>query len=87
MARSHNRKAHYTHTHIDYIPHKKKAIVEKKKTKSILTVTMTICTIFFVGIAWFAARSSVPVLIIVGVIGLVVGYYGGKQLDKSFEKN
>ena len=86
MPRSHNRKAHYTHTHIDYIPHKRKDAIPEKKRNSILSASIILCTVFGIGMAWFAAGNSVPALITGAVSGLLVGYYGGKQLDKSFDK-
>ena len=67
------------HVHQDYIPH-------QKKRRSAVPVAIGFCMILGLGIAWFAAGSSVPGLIIGVVAGGIVGYFAGKQMDKTFNK-
>ena len=78
MPQSKQRKAH-KHDHKDYIPH-------EKEKKSIVPVAIVVCMILGLGIGWFAAERSVFVLITGIVLGGVVGYFAGKQMDKTFNK-
>ena len=80
MPESKKRKPH-THPHIDYIPH-------KKKKKSVVPYTVSICTLFALGIAWFAVGdSSVIGLLAISAAGVVIGYFAGRQLDATFNKS
>ena len=67
------------HVHQDYVPH-------KKIRKSAVPVAIVFCMILGLGIAWFAAEESVVALITGLVLGAVVGYFAGKQMDKTFNK-
>lgn len=77
MPQSKKRKS--TKPHIDYIPH-------KKTRKSAVPVAIVFCTILAFGISWFAAGSSVIGLSIGLILGIAVGYFTGKQMDKTFSK-
>ena len=78
MPNSKNRKAHHK-THIDYIPH-------EKKRRSAVPVAIGFCALIALGIAWFAAGPSVISLLIGAIVGVVIGYFGGKQMDQAFDK-
>ena len=75
MPQSKNRKPHKSH--IDYIPH-------KKKRKSAVPVAIGFCALLALGIAWFASGSSVVGLVAGAIVGGVIGYFAGKQMDKAF---
>ena len=75
-----NSKKRQTHKpHQDFIPH-------KPKTKSSVPVAMAFCAIAGLGIAFFAAGSSVIWLPIGLILGLGIGYLIGKQMDRGFNK-
>jgi hypothetical protein len=78
MPRSKKRKHHH-----DYKP---PANAEKaKKNKSAVLIAMIVCGVLGMGIAFFAFDS--PWWLLAGAaVGLVVGYFAGKQLDRSFSK-
>ena len=78
MPSSKKRKAHI-HPHTDFIPH-------EKKRKTAVPYVMVICTLFAIGIAYFATGNSVIGLSAGALAGLIIGYFAGKQLDKAFEK-
>jgi hypothetical protein len=78
MPNSKNRKTHKPH--IDYVPH-------KKKRKSAVPVAVVFCAILAFGIAWFAAGPSGPGLVIGALLGGIIGYFAGKQMDNTFNKN
>lgn len=77
MPQSKSRKPHKHH--IDYVPH-------EKKRSSIVPVATGVCALLAFGTAWFAEQSLVG-LIIGTLLGGVVGYFGGRQMDKTFNKN
>ncbi len=77
MPQSKNRKAHKHH--VDYVPH-------KKERKSAVTIAMIVCTILALGIAFFAELPIIG-LVIGAIAGAVIGYFGGKEMDKAFDKN
>lgn len=77
MPQSKNRKPHKHHA--DYIPH-------KKKRRSAVPVAIIFCALLALGIAWFAAGPSVVGLILGAVIGGIIGYFAGKQMDNAFSK-
>ena len=76
MPQSKNRKPHKPH--IDYVPH-------KKKRKSAVPVAIGFCALLALGIAWFAGPSAVG-LIVGTVVGGIIGYFAGKQMDNAFDK-
>lgn len=78
MPQSKKRKSQ-VHAHQDFIPH-------KKQRKSIAPVAMVVCAILTLGITWFAVGASIPWLLGGVVLGIIVGYFAGKQMDKSFAK-
>ncbi len=78
MPQSKQRKDH-KHIHKDYIPH-------KKERKSIVPLAIVVCMILALGIAWFAVESYVPGLLIGLAIGALIGWVGGKEMDKAFNK-
>ena len=78
MPQSKKRKAH-KHDHIDYVPH-------AKQKKSTVPLAIIVCTVLAIGIAWFAAGSSALGLVINAAAGIIVGYFGGKEMDKAFNK-
>ena len=78
MPQTKQRKAH-THNHIDYLPH-------AKQKKSTVPLVIIVCTVLAIGIAWFAAGSSALGLVIGAAAGIIVGYFGGKEMDKAFNK-
>lgn len=67
------------HAHIDYIPH-------KKKRKSAVPVAIVFCAMLALGVAWFAVGPSIVGLLTGVAIGIVIGYFTGLQMDKSFEQ-
>jgi len=67
------------HIHQDYVPH-------KVKRKSAVPVAIVFCMILGLGIAWFAAETFVPGLVAGIVLGGIVGWFAGKQMDKTFNK-
>lgn len=78
MPRSKTRKRHH-----DYKPppNAEKA----KKSRSAVLVTVIFCGITGMGIAFFALEN--PLWILAGaVIGVFVGYFAGKQLNRTFSK-
>ncbi len=66
------------HAHIDYIPH-------KKKRRSAVPVAIVFCAVLALGIAWFATGLYMPGLVIGTILGAVVGYFVGLQMDKTFD--
>lgn len=77
MPRSKKRKHHH-----DYKP---PANAEKaKKNRSAVLIAMIVCGILGMGIAFFADSSWW--LLAGAAIGIAVGYFAGKQLDRSFSK-
>lgn len=78
MPQSKKGKSH-KHDHIDYIPHAK----EKKST---VPLTITVCVVLALGIAWFATGGSFIGLAAGAAAGAVVGYFAGKEMDKAFNK-
>jgi hypothetical protein len=79
MPQSKQRKEGKQHTHIDYIPH-------KKKKKSAVPVAIVVCVLLALGIAWFAAGSYAPAMAAAVVLGSIVGWIAGMQMDKTFNK-
>ncbi len=77
MPQSKNRKAHKHHA--DFVPH-------KKERKSAVSIAMIVCTILAFGIARFAELSVIG-LVCGAIAGAVIGYFGGKEMDKAFDKN
>ena len=52
-----------------------------------VTYTVAICTLFALGIAWFAVGDgSVIGLLAISAAGVIIGYFAGKQLDATFDK-
>lgn len=80
MPRSKVRKHHHQ-------THPSKGGVDRAgKNRSSVPVAIVFCVMVGIGIAYFAAGPS-PLWLIVGAIaGVAVGYYFGKQLDRSFSK-
>lgn len=77
MPRSKKRKHHH-----DYKP---PANAEKtKKNKSAVLIAMIVCGILGMGIAFFA--DNYLWLLAGAIVGVAVGYFAGKQLDRSFLK-
>lgn len=77
MPRSKTRKHHH-----EYHP---PANAEKsKKNRSAVLFTVILCMVIGLGMAFFAFDSS-PLWLILGVLaGAAVGYFVGKQIDRSF---
>jgi ABC-type dipeptide/oligopeptide/nickel transport system permease subunit len=78
MPQSHKRKIQ-KHPHQDFIPH-------EKKKGSAVPAAMAFSAIIAMGIAFFAAGASYVWLPVGLIAGLVIGYYAGKAMDKTFEK-
>lgn len=78
MPQSKKRKTH-KHSHQDFIPH-------QKERKSAVKLAIIVCVVLALGIAYFATEGNIIALIIGAISGVVIGYFGGKQMDKSFEK-
>ncbi|MEP7255108.1 MAG: hypothetical protein ABI666_04985 [Ferruginibacter sp.] len=78
MPRSKKRKHHH-----DYkpSPNAEKA----KKNRSAVLIAIIFCGIIGMGIAFFAFDNALWMLA-GAAIGAVVGYFAGKQLDRSFSK-
>ncbi len=79
MPRSKKRKPHHDQS-------RQGGLVKTGKNKSAVPVAMGFLGLIGLGIAYFAAGSSVLWLCIGALLGLVGGYYFGKQLDRSFSK-
>ncbi len=78
MPKSKTRKHHH-----DYKPppNAEKA----KKNRSAVLIAMIVCGILGMGIAFFAFDDAIW-LLAGAVFGAAIGYFAGKQLDKSFSK-
>ena len=61
-------------------------LVKTGKTRSAVIASMVFFGLIGLGIAFFAAGSSVLWLAIGVIAGAAAGYYFGKQLDRSFSK-
>ncbi len=79
MPQSKTRKPHKHHHPEQHMP-------QAKKTKSAVGVAVGFCALIGLGIAWFAAGPSPLSLIIGAVVGGVIGYFAGKQMDETFAK-
>ena len=81
MPKSKQRKHHH-HDHPS-APHP----VKPGKARSIVPVAIFFFALIGLGITFFAAGAS-PLLLILGVAaGGALGYFFGKQMDKSFTRN
>jgi hypothetical protein len=80
MPRSKKRKHHHEHV----VP---AGTVKSKKNRSAVTVAVVFFGILGLGIAFFAAGPSVLWLIAGTAVGVVGGYFFGRQIDRSFSKN
>lgn len=56
-----------------------------RKNKSAVLIAMIVCGILGMGIAFFAFDNTLW-LLVGAVIGVGLGYFAGKQLDRSFSK-
>ncbi len=56
------------------------------KARSAVTAAIVFCCLVGLGIAFFAAGSSILWLAVGLICGGVAGYFFGKQLDRSFSK-
>ena len=54
-----------------------------KKSRSAVTVTVIFCALLGMGSAYFASGVSALWLAIGAAVGALVGYFFGKQIDKS----
>jgi ABC-type dipeptide/oligopeptide/nickel transport system permease subunit len=81
MPRSKVRKHHHQ------VQHGQGTVDRGGRNKSSVTAAIIFCAVLGLGIAYFAAGSSVLWLVVGGIVGIAAGYYFGKQLDKSFSKN
>ena len=79
MPRSKKRKHHHDH-------HMQAGTVKTRKTRSAVVVAMVFFGLLGLGIAFFAAGSSIPWLLIGAVAGAAGGYFFGRQIDRSFAK-
>ena len=80
MPRSKTRKHHHEQQ-------KSSSLVDKPgKNRSSVPVAIFFLALIGVGIAYFAAGTSILWLLVGLVVGAAAGYYFGKQLDKSFSK-
>ncbi len=78
MPKSKTRKHHH-----DYKP---PANAEKsKRNRSAVGIAIIFCGIIGMGIAFFAFDDAIW-LLAGAVFGAAIGYFAGKQLDKSFSK-
>lgn len=80
MPRSKTRKHHHEQQ-------RRSGTVDKAgKNRSSVPVAIFFLALIGLGIAFFAAGSSIPWMLTGVALGAVGGYYFGKQLDKSFSK-
>jgi len=80
MPRSKTRKHHHEQQ-------RRSGIVDKPgKNRSSVPVAIFFLALIGLGIAYFAAGSSIPWLLVGVVLGAGGGYLFGKQLDNSFSK-
>ena len=79
MPRSKRRKPHHDQGH-------QGGLIKSEKNRSAVGVAVVFCAFVGLGIAYFAAGSSVLWLIVGLVLGAMGGYFFGKQLDRSFSK-
>ncbi len=82
MPRSKTRKNHH-----DYRPPSN--AVKSKKNRSAVSASVVFFALSGIGIAWFAAGNSSLWLLWLtagAVVGSILGYYFGQQIDKSFSK-
>jgi hypothetical protein len=78
MPQSKKRKPH----HENHPP----ANTEKSRTNSAVLVSIIFFCLFGMGIAYFAAGSSLLWLVIGGAGGAVAGYFFGHMIDKALSK-
>ncbi len=79
MPRSKVRKVHHEHP---IVP----PTAKTKKARSAVKVAIVFFGILGLGIAFFAAGTSVIWLVIGAIAGAVAGYFFGHQIDRSFSK-
>ena len=79
MPKSKQRKHHHEHAGA---PH----LVKTDKSRSAVPVAVVFFALLGLGIAFFAAGTSILWLIIGAVAGAVAGYFFGKQMDSSLSK-
>lgn len=79
MPRSKTRKHHHEQS-------RSTSLVKTGKNKSAVGFTTVFLALIGLGIAFFAAGSSILWLSLGVVAGAVTGYYAGKQFDRTFSK-
>ena len=79
MPRSKRRKPHHDQS-------RQGGLVKTGKNRSAVGVAVVFCGLIGLGIAYFAAGSSILWMIVGLVLGVAGGYFFGKQLDRSFSK-
>ena len=79
MPRSKRRKPHHDQS-------RQGGLIKSEKNRSAVGVAVVFCALIGLGIAYFAAGSSIIWLIVGVILGGVGGYFFGRQLDKSFSK-
>jgi uncharacterized membrane protein YfcA len=62
------------------------SLVKSEKARSAVRVAIIFFALLGLGIAFFAAGSSVLWLAIGAIAGAFAGYFFGKQIDRSFSK-
>ena len=60
--------------------------VKAKKNKSAVVVSTIFLGLIGIGIAYFAMGSEVLWLLAGAIVGIIGGYFFGRQIDKSFSK-
>ncbi len=82
MPRSKTRKHHHDHR-------TEPNAVRSKKSRSAVSASIVFFALAGIGIAWFAAGESDLWLIWLtagAIVGSILGYYFGHQIDRSFSK-
>ena len=79
MPRSKRRKAHHDQS-------RQGGLVKTGKNRSAVPVAVVFVGLIGLGIAYFAAGGSIPWLVVGLAVGMLSGYFFGKQFDRSFSK-
>lgn len=86
MSKSKNRKQHHHFQPQRSVTSKQDLLDQPEKKANLVTLSILVCSILALGISWFAFGNSVIAILIGIVLGGIIGYFAGKQMEKSLEK-